>query len=79
MSLCPPLPQLLIPIFLRRHLQLWDRVFNLKIMWKIKNLALGGVDVHLGGRWSDAAIAIILDLYEAEWMHCNIGLLAARH
>ena len=44
-----------------------------------KKPALGGVDVHPGGRWSDAAIANILDLYEAEWMHCNMGLLAARH
>ena len=31
-----------------------------------KKLALGGVDVHPGGRWNDAAIANILDLYEAE-------------
>ena len=30
-----------------------------------KKPALGGVDVHPGGRWSDAAIANILDLYEA--------------
>ena len=44
-----------------------------------KKPALGGVDVHHGGRWSDAAIANILNLYEAEWMHCNMGLLAARH
>lgn len=27
--------------------------------------ALGDVDVHPGGRWNDAAIANILDLYEA--------------
>jgi hypothetical protein len=31
-----------------------------------KKPAMGGMDVHPDGRWSDAAIANILDLYEAE-------------
>ena len=44
-----------------------------------KKSVLGGVDVHPRGGWSDAAIAIILDLYEAEWLHCNMGLLAAHY
>ena len=44
-----------------------------------KKPGLGGVDVHPGRRWSDAAITNILDLYEGEWMHCNMGLLVARH
>ena len=37
------------------------------------------MDVHVDWRWSNDAITNILDLYEADWMHRNMGLLAVCH
>lgn len=44
-----------------------------------KRVAPTPTDVPVGGRWSDAAIANIIDLYEEEWRRCNQGSLAKKH
>lgn len=36
-------------------------------------------DVSVGGKWLDAAIVNIIDLYEEKWCRCNQEFLANKH